>query len=76
VIAAGLPSDGYGRGSSHRSCHQPTLFYRAGWKHMRDVAAETIDVAARISCEVKQWSSGDPDGHHGLLSARDGARSE
>jgi hypothetical protein len=63
-IAAGLPSDGYGRGSVAPVLpNQPTLFYRAGLENICEtVAAETIDVtAANQLPNVKQWSSGDPD---------------
>jgi hypothetical protein len=63
-IAAGLPSDGYGRGSVAPVLpNQPTLFYRAGLENICEtVAAQTIDVAsANQQPNVKQWSSGDPD---------------
>ncbi|HWZ88257.1 MAG TPA: hypothetical protein VNW92_05385, partial [Polyangiaceae bacterium] len=63
-IAAGLPSDGYGRGSVAPVLpNQPTLFYRAGLENICEtVAAQTIDVAsATQQPNVKQWSSGDPD---------------
>lgn len=44
-IAAGLPSDGYGRGASSPVLPtQPTLFYRAGLENIcEDVANEIID---------------------------------
>ena len=63
-IAAGLPSDGYGRGSVAPVLpNQPTLFYRAGLENIcESVAAQTIDVtAANQQPNVKQWSSGDPN---------------
>ena len=63
-IAAGLPSDGYGRGSVAPVLpNQPTLFYRAGLENICEtVAAQTIDVAAANQLpNVKQWSSGDPN---------------
>jgi len=63
-IAAGLPSDGYGRGSVAPVLpNQPSLFYRAGLENIcESVAAQTIDVvAAKQLPNVKQWSSADPD---------------
>jgi hypothetical protein len=63
-IAAGLPSDGYGRGSVAPVLpNQPTLFYRAGLENICEaVAAQTIDVAAaKQAANVKQWSSKTPD---------------
>jgi hypothetical protein len=63
-IAAGLPSDGYGRGSVAPVLpNQPTLFYRAGLENICEtVAAQTIDVtAANQLPNVKQWLSTDPD---------------
>jgi hypothetical protein len=63
-IAAGLPSDGYGRGSVAPVLpNQPTLFYRAGLENICEtLAAQTIDVtAANQLPNVKQWVSTDPD---------------
>ncbi|MEP7050664.1 MAG: hypothetical protein ABJB12_09940 [Pseudomonadota bacterium] len=63
-IAAGLPSDGYGRGSTAPVLpNQPTLFYRAGLENICEaVAAQTIDVpAAKQLPDVTQWSSKSPD---------------
>ena len=63
-IAAGLPSDGYGRGSTAPVLpNQPTLFYRAGLENICEaVAAQTIDVAAAKQLpNVTQWSSKSPD---------------
>ncbi len=63
-IAAGLPSDGYGRGSVAPVLpNQPTLFYRAGVENICEaVAAQTIDVAtAKQLANVKQWSSKSSD---------------
>lgn len=63
-IAAGLPSDGYGRGSVAPVLpNQPTLFYRAGLENIcENVAAQTIDVTkANQVPNVKQWVSTDPD---------------
>jgi hypothetical protein len=64
AIAAGLPSDGYGRGSTAPVLpNQPTLFYRAGLENICEaVAAQTIDVpAAKQLPNVRQWSSKSPD---------------
>jgi hypothetical protein len=64
AIASGLPSDGYGRGSTEPVLpNQPTLFFRAGIENMCGaIAAEIIDVAsAKQVAGVKQWSSSDPD---------------
>jgi len=63
-IAAGLPSDGYGRGSVAPVLpNQPTLFYRAGLENIcAAVAAQTIDVAAaKQPPNVKQWTSKSSD---------------
>ena len=62
-IASGLPSDGYGRGSTIPVLpNQPTLFYRAAIENICvAVAAEVIDVAAaNQTAGVKYWSSSDP----------------
>ena len=61
-IAAGLPSDGYGRGSTAPVLpNQPTLFYRAGTENIcEDVAAQVIDVASPAAGAVI-WSSTQPD---------------
>jgi hypothetical protein len=63
-IAAGLPSDGYGRGSTEPVLpNEPSLFFRAGVENICGaVAAEVIDVpSAKQVAGVKQWSSADPD---------------
>ncbi len=63
-IAAGFPSDGYGRGSTAPVLpNQPTLFYRAGLENICEaVAGQTIDVAAAKQLpNVTQWSSKSPD---------------
>jgi hypothetical protein len=63
-IAAGLPSDGYGRGSVAPVLpNQPTLFYRAGLENICEtVAAQTIDVPVASQLpNVKQWASADSD---------------
>ena len=60
LIAAGLPSDGYGRGSLAPVLpNQPTLFYRAGIENICEaVAAQVIDVpTAKQLPNVQQWSS-------------------
>ncbi len=61
-IVSGLPSDGYGRGSSVPVLpNQPTLFYRAATENICEaVAAQVIDVAAPPA-GAKHWSSADPD---------------
>jgi hypothetical protein len=64
-IVSGLPSDGYGRGSTIPVLpNQPTLFYRAATENICEaVAAEVIDVAtAKQAAGTKYWSSGDPNG--------------
>ena len=62
-IASGLPSDGYGRGSTIPVLpNQPTLFYRAAIENICEaVAAAVIDVAtANQTAGTKYWSSADP----------------
>lgn len=62
-IASGLPSDGYGRGSTIPVLpNQPTLFYRAATENICvALAAAVIDVAAaKQIAGVKYWSSADP----------------
>ena len=63
-IVPGLPSDGYGRGSTAPVLpNQPTLFYRAGTENLCEaLAAMVIDVpAAKQIARVTQWSSALPD---------------
>jgi hypothetical protein len=63
-IVGGLPSDGYGRGSTIPVLpNEPTLFYRAATENMcAAIAAQVIDVpAAKQLPDVKQWSSANPD---------------
>jgi len=63
-IVAGLPSDGYGRGSVAPVLpNEPTLFYRAGMENICGaVAALVIDTPAKSQqANVKQWSSMAPD---------------
>jgi len=65
IIASGLPSDGYGRGSTAPVLpNDPSLFFRAGLENIcGSVAAQVIDVAAsKQVAGVKQWSSADPNG--------------
>lgn len=64
AIAAGLPSDGYGRGSNEPVLpNSPTLFFRAGVENIcAAVAAQVIDVpTAKQVAGVKQWASSDSD---------------
>lgn len=63
-IVAGLPSDGYGRGSVAPVLpNEPTLFYRAGMENIcATVSALVIDTPSKSQLpNVKQWSSKDPD---------------
>jgi hypothetical protein len=63
-IVSGLPSDGYGRGSTAPVLpNQPTLFFRAGTENIcTSVAASIIDVAAsKQVAGVRYWSSTTPD---------------
>jgi hypothetical protein len=65
AVAAGLPSDGYGRGSAAPVLpNAPTLFYRAGVENICvTAAAQVIDVPAGNQVSgVKQWSSSNPAG--------------
>ena len=64
-IVSGLPSDGYGRGSTIPVLpNQPSLFYRAATENIcAAVAAQVIDVAATKQTDAgTYWSSSDPDG--------------
>jgi hypothetical protein len=63
-IVSGMPSDGYGRGSTIPVLpNQPTLFYRAGLENVcAQVAALTIDAKANANQPgAKAWSSAQPD---------------
>ena len=63
-IATGLPSDGYGRGSTEPVLpNRPTLFYRAATENLcAGIAADVIDVAAAKQTPTgKYWSSASPD---------------
>jgi hypothetical protein len=64
TIVSGLPSDGYGRGSTIPVLpNAPTLFYRAATENIcASVATQVIDVpAAKVQPGVKQWASTEPD---------------
>ena len=63
-IVSGLPSDGYGRGSTMPVLpNQPSLFFRAGTENIcASVAASVIDVgAAKQVAGVKYWASAAAD---------------
>lgn len=63
-IVGGLPSDGYGRGSTVPVLpNQPTLFYRAGVENIcAAVAAMVIDAPANPQMpNAKHWVSTQPD---------------
>jgi hypothetical protein len=64
TIASGLPSDGYGRGSTAPVLpNQPSLFFRAAVENICSTAAGmVIDVpAAKQLPNTKQWSKAQPD---------------
>jgi hypothetical protein len=64
TIVSGLPSDGYGRGSTIPVLpNAPSLFYRAATENIcAAIAAQVIDTpAAKQQAGVKQWTSADPD---------------
>jgi hypothetical protein len=61
---SGLPSDGYGRGSTAPVLpNQPSLFYRAGTENVcASIAGSVIDVAtSKQTAGVTYWSSTDPN---------------
>jgi hypothetical protein len=63
-IVAGLPSDGYGRGSTTPVLpNDPTLFYRAGLENIcGELAVMTVDGEPDTAHpDKRQWSSVDPD---------------
>lgn len=63
-IVSGMPSDGYGRGSTIPVLpNQPTLFYRAGLENVcAQVAGLTIDAKPNPNQPgARQWSSSQPD---------------
>ncbi|HET7506416.1 MAG TPA: hypothetical protein VFK02_35595 [Kofleriaceae bacterium] len=62
-IVSGMPSDGYGRGSTAPVLpNEPNLFYRAGLENVcAQVAAMVIDAKPTTAQPgVKQWSSAQP----------------
>lgn len=64
LIISGMPSDGYGRGSTIPVLpNDPNLFYRAGIENVCGlVSAIVIDPAAnQVVPGVKQWPSTQPD---------------
>jgi hypothetical protein len=64
TIVSGMPSDGYGRGSTVPVLpNQPTLFYRAGLENVcAQVAVLVIDAAADADQPgARRWSSAQPD---------------
>ncbi|HEY1585685.1 MAG TPA: hypothetical protein VGH63_08350, partial [Polyangia bacterium] len=64
LIASGLPSDGYGRGSPIPVLpNEPTLFYRAGLENVCEAVADmVIDAPANAGRpNAKRWSSSQPD---------------
>jgi hypothetical protein len=63
-IAAGLPSDGYGRGATEPVLpNTPTLFYRAGLENIcANVAGIVVDAAYRVDQpNAVRWSSASVD---------------
>jgi len=63
-IVSGLPSDGYGRGSTAPVLpNRPTLFYRAGTENICGAVAGTVvDIAtAKQVAGGRYWSSTAPD---------------
>jgi len=62
TIAAGLPSDGYGRGSTAPVLpNQPSLFFRAGLENICGAVATMVIDPAKPTPGAKQWSSAQPD---------------
>jgi hypothetical protein len=64
LIAGGLPSDGYGRGSPIPVLpNDPTLFYRAGLENVCEAVADmVVDAPANAARpNAKRWSSSQPD---------------
>jgi hypothetical protein len=64
LIISGMPSDGYGRGSTVPVLpNEATLFYRAGLENVcAAIAAQTIDAAVNPAQPgAKHWSSTEPD---------------
>jgi hypothetical protein len=61
AIVPGLPSDGYGRGSTIPVLpNQPSLFYRAGVENFCELIAPLIIDAKTPPTGAKTWSSADP----------------
>jgi hypothetical protein len=61
-IVSGLPSDGYGRGSTAPVLpNQPTLFYRAGVENLCESIAAFVVDAKKPPPGAKSWSSASPD---------------
>ncbi len=62
VVASGLPSDGYGRGSQVPVLpNQPTLFYRAALENICEGVASQVVDNKTPPAGAKQWSSQQPD---------------
>lgn len=60
-IVAGLPSDGYGRGSVAPVLpNAPTLFFRAGTENVCTAVAEMV-IDPKTPASTKRWASGDAD---------------
>ncbi len=60
-IVAGLPSDGYGRGSiSPVLPNQPTLFYRAGTENICEAIAALVIDPTTPTPGARSWSSAQP----------------
>jgi hypothetical protein len=69
-IVSGMPSDGYGRGSTIPVLpNQPTLFYRGGLENIcAQVSAMVVDAPANPKQPgAKKWSSSQPDAAIGEL---------
>jgi hypothetical protein len=64
AIAAGLPSDGYGRGATEPILpNTPTLFYRSGLENIcAQLSSQVVDPAADagIPTTARRWASSQP----------------
>jgi hypothetical protein len=61
-IVAGLPSDGYGRGSVAPVLpNAPSLFYRAGTENLCEIIATQVIDPKSPPAGLKTWSSTSPD---------------
>jgi hypothetical protein len=61
-IVSGLPSDGYGRGSTAPVLpNEPTLFYRAGTENICEAVSQLVIDPATPAANVKHWTSTQPD---------------